>query len=139
MTKWMAILALVAGLGPMGGGAAALASDQARAPSTYGDAMRWYRRSAEKGDPAAQFYWGLILERGIQGARPDLLAAQGWYRKAAKQGHGLAAFKLGQIAQLGLAGPADPARARRWYAVSYKHLTRPTTRCMCIYRWGPDH
>ncbi|MEC8083770.1 MAG: hypothetical protein VX146_04290, partial [Pseudomonadota bacterium] len=61
MTKWLAILALVAGLGLVDGASAVLASDRASVPSTYGDAMRWYRKSAEKGDPAAQFYWGLIL------------------------------------------------------------------------------
>lgn len=115
MTKWLAILALVAGLGLVDGASAVLASDRASVPSTYGDAMRWYRKSAEKGDPAAQFYWGLILERGIQGARPNPVAAQAWYRKAAKQGNGLAAFKLGQMAHLGLVGPVDAADARRWY------------------------
>ena len=115
MTKWLAILTLVARLECVDGASVVLASDWASVPSTYGDAMRWYRKSAETGDPVAQFYWGLILERGIQGDRPNSVAAQVWYRKAAKQGSALAAFKLGQMAHLGTVGPVDAANARRWY------------------------
>jgi TPR repeat protein len=64
------------------------------APGSYGDAMRWYERSAKAGNARAQFYLGMLYLRGRRGA-PDPAAAAAWFEKAAAQGHHQAQLKLG--------------------------------------------
>ncbi len=108
----LAIGASLAAAWPAGAGAA---EDR----QTYGEAMRWYSERAAAGDPKAQFYHGLALEKGAQGRRgPDLDAAIGWFEKAAGAGFALAQFKLALIRQFGADGRADPAEARRLYALA---------------------
>ena len=65
-------------------------------PTTYGDAMRWYRQAAEAGSANAQFFLGRMYETG-QSRKRDPAAAATWYRKAADQGHRLAQYRLGQM------------------------------------------
>ncbi len=83
-------------------------------PRTYGDAMRWYRKAADNGDPKAQFYWGLILEQGIQG-RADVAAAFQWFRKSAQQGYALAQLKTAQALHFGSGADVDVPQALFWY------------------------
>jgi TPR repeat protein len=56
-------------------------SAQEVAPQSYTEAMEWYRKGAEAGDPKAQFFLGLALEEGTQG-RQDLVAARGMFERA---------------------------------------------------------
>jgi TPR repeat protein len=58
------------------------------------EAVKWYRKAAERGDAAGQFKLRECLETG-QGVEQNMGAAVGWYRKAAKQGHSSAQRKLG--------------------------------------------
>ena len=81
---------------------------------TYGDAMRWYGRAAEAGDPEAQFYLGYIHDRGLRGAN-SLSEAVTWYRKAAAQGEVRAQFRLGLLFESDPRLPHDPAEAQSWY------------------------
>lgn len=83
-------------------------------PETYGDAMRWYRKAAEAGDPKAMFYLGLTLEQGLQGDA-DASDAVDWYRRAAAAEYPLAQFKLGLLHQFGQLVARDLALAREWY------------------------
>lgn len=81
-----------------------------------GDALGWYEREAKAGDPKAQFYYGVALEKGAERA-VDLDAAREWFRRAADAGFALAQYKMGLINQFGETGAtADPAAARDWYA-----------------------
>ncbi len=81
---------------------------------TYGDAMRWYERAAEAGDPQAQFYLGYIQDRGLHGAN-KLQEAINWYRKAAAQGETRAQFRLGLLFDADPRLPRAPTKARIWY------------------------
>ena len=81
---------------------------------TYGDAMRWYARAAEAGDPQAQFYLGYIHDRALRGAN-SMSEALAWYRRAAAQGDARAQFRLGLLFDGDPRLPRDPDRAQRWY------------------------
>jgi hypothetical protein len=73
--------------------------------------------SAERGDPAAQYYLGEIYERGL-GDPPDFARAAEWYRRAAEQGDRRAAANLARLHERGLGVPEDRAEALRWYQVA---------------------
>lgn len=90
------------------------ASDMPPPAETYGDAMRWYARAAEAGDPQAQFYLGYIHDRALRGAN-SVSDALAWYRLAAAQGDARAQFRLGFLFDADPRLPRDPARAQRWY------------------------
>ena len=51
----------------------------------YIEAMRWYRKAADKGAAIAMFNIGLIYENG-RGVKRDYAEAISWYRKAAAKG-----------------------------------------------------
>ena len=53
-------------------------------------AVKWYRKAAEQGHVRAQFYLGLICERGIGAERlgRDRAEAEKWIKKAAEHGYG---------------------------------------------------
>lgn len=90
------------------------AAAQVPVPDGYSEAMGWYRRAADAGDPKAMFYLGLTLEQGLQGeAEPE--RALEWYRKSAAKEYSLAQFKLGLLYQFGQLVDRDPTLARDWY------------------------
>jgi hypothetical protein len=51
----------------------------------YGEAVRWYRKSADRGDATAQANLACMYSEG-HGVRQDYDEAVRWYRKAAGQG-----------------------------------------------------
>jgi TPR repeat protein len=51
----------------------------------YAEALRWYLRAAELGDPDAQFNVGLIYENGL-GVPQDPAEAMKWFALSAEQG-----------------------------------------------------
>ncbi|MFN7098504.1 MAG: tetratricopeptide repeat protein, partial [Gammaproteobacteria bacterium] len=51
----------------------------------YGEAARWYRKSAEQGFAQAQHSLGWMYENG-HGVEKDEAKAVKWYRKSAEQG-----------------------------------------------------
>ncbi len=93
-------------------------------PENYGQAMAWYERAAKAGDAEAQYYLGMMEEKGWRGtARPE--AAARWYERAARQGHGGAAFRLGMLYHFGTVKggggvPQDFKRAVQWYKQAAK-------------------
>jgi TPR repeat protein len=62
----------------------------------YAEAFRWYTRSAEQGEPKAQFNLGAMYEVG-HGVVQDTAEAMRWYRKAAAQGDQMAQFRLDSV------------------------------------------
>lgn len=87
---------------------------QVETPGTYGDAMRWYERSARAGSAPAQFYLGLMHETGTN-RDADRAQAASWFRKAAEQGHALAQYRLATYHHFGLGMPVDFKQAASWY------------------------
>jgi TPR repeat protein len=61
----------------------------------YGEALKWYRRAADKGYPPAQEAVGTFYSRGLATDRDDTVAAH-WYRMAADQGDPRAQSLLGR-------------------------------------------
>ena len=51
----------------------------------YTEAAKWYRKAAEQGDDAAQYYLGVCYANG-QGVAQGYVEAVKWFRKAAEQG-----------------------------------------------------
>lgn len=96
----------------------AVAADNQR--QTYGEAMEWYREQAEAGDPKAQFYFGLALERGAQGSQggADKARAVELYKQAAEGGYALAQYRLGVLYQIGQGVDKDLREARKWFAAA---------------------
>ena len=94
------------------------AADRVAAPGNYGDAMRWYERSAKAGNARAQFYLGMLFEQGHRpnsGGKPDAKSAIAWFTKAAEQGHRQAQLKLGLIYYQSTLVEKDYAEAVRWF------------------------
>ena len=109
---WAVAVAMTVALGTSPPSAAA---DQVPVPETYGDAMRWYQRAAEAGNPRAQFYLGLMAEAGVRGGF-DPAVAVAWYRKAAEQGHAQAQMRLATMHRDGRGVARDLAEAAHWFA-----------------------
>lgn len=79
------------------------------------EALAWYRKAAERGNPAAALKLAQTLERG-DGVEVDPWGAAEWYRKAAEAGQVEAQFRLG-IAYLrtdNLKFQADSAESTKW-------------------------
>ena len=75
-------------------------------------AVRWYRTSAEKGDPESMYNLGVCYEEG-DGCHQDPAAAFGWYRKAAERGYARAQNSLGLCYQYGFGVDSDELEAER--------------------------
>lgn len=86
-------------------------------PTTYGDAMRWYRQAAEAGSANAQFFLGRMYETG-QSRKRDPAAAATWYRRAADQEHRLAQYRLGQMYLTGTGVGQSYTMAAKWFEMA---------------------
>ena len=83
----------------------------------YSEAIRWYRKAAEKGDSVASFNLGLMHYRG-QGISKDLSEALYWFGKAADRGHTPAQLNLGTMYQKGRGVGEDFAEAYKWFCIA---------------------
>ena len=102
----------------------------------YEEAVIWYRKAAEQGDPRAQNNLGICYERG-NGVAADLKAAVRWYRQSAEQGNAIAQGNLGLCYELGKGMTKDWAAAVIWYEKAaeqgYPHAQYRLAEC---YRFG---
>ena len=71
-------------------------------------ALSWYRRAAERGNPTAMLNAAIMVDAG-RGTAADPAAAVPLYRQAAQAGSGRAAYNLGLIYEGGIGVPADRA------------------------------
>jgi hypothetical protein len=76
--------------------------------------MQWLQKSADHGNPSAQFFIGLAHERG-DSLKPDIVEAVKWYRLSAEQGHSAAQAKLGLAYASGRGVQQDKTEALKWY------------------------
>ena len=87
----------------------------------YTQAGRLFSPLAEQGVASAQFYLGLMYERG-RGVRQDYSTALTWFRKAAAQGYAGPQNNLGLIYESGRGVRKDAVRALMWYTVAVAML-----------------
>lgn len=99
------------------GGPALADADAISPPAGYGQAMSWYERAARAGNAQAQFFMGVIAEKGLRDG-PDPETAVDWFEKAAQQGHADSQFRLGLAYRTGRGRAADPALAARWFGLA---------------------
>lgn len=87
-------------------------------PRDYAEALRWYRRAADRGNDAkAQINIGYMYAEG-DGASQDRNEALRWYRRAADQGVAQGQFKVGQAYEFGEGVAQDYDEARKWYRLA---------------------
>jgi TPR repeat protein len=78
---------------------------------------RYFRVSAEKGNPVAAFKMGEIYENGI-GVPKDSMQAFIWYMRAAARNDKDGQLKVGWCYQKGIGVQPDPQVAAIWYHIS---------------------
>jgi hypothetical protein len=89
-------------------------------PSNDEDAVKWYRKAAEKGTSWGQFNLGVCYARG-QGVPQDYGEALKWFLKAAEQGEAMSQYSLGQLYEDGLGVAADQVEAYKWFHLAVGH------------------
>jgi TPR repeat protein len=85
-----------------------------RGPRDDAEAVKWYSRAADHGNPGAQYSLGFMLLYG-EGGRQDSTEGIAWLEKAAGSGEDQARRFLADIYEYGLFGVArNPLAAERW-------------------------
>ncbi len=87
---------------------------QAGLKQDYAEALKWYRRAAEKGFAMAQYNLGLASELG-HGVPADEQQAFRHYLQAAEQGFGAAQFNVGNMYANGRGTGRDLFEANLWF------------------------
>ena len=83
----------------------------------YTKAARLFGPLAEQGVASAQYYLGLMHEKG-RGVRQDYPTALTWFRKAAAQGYAGPQSNLALLYERGRGVRKDLARALMWYHIA---------------------
>lgn len=83
----------------------------------YTQAARLFSPLAEQGVASAQFYLGLMHEKG-RGVRQDNPTALAWFHKAASQGYAGPQSNLGLMYERGRGVRKDVVRALMWYHIA---------------------
>jgi TPR repeat protein len=78
-------------------------------------AVYWFQRAADRGNPDAQVTLGWLYFAG-EGVSKNLEHAKYWLRKAAEQDYINADFLLGHFYETGLGTETDYAQALYWYS-----------------------
>jgi hypothetical protein len=81
----------------------------------YGTALKVWMSAAQGGDPDAQYYAGVLYEKGAEG-QPNYAQAASWYRQSADRGVSRAAINLGRLYEQGLGVRKSAEDAYMWYA-----------------------
>ncbi len=88
----------------------------------YTQAARIFSPLAEQGIASAQFYLGLMYEKG-RGVRQDHSTALAWFLKAAAQGYAGPQNNLGLIYERGRGVRKDVIRALMWHTIAATMLS----------------
>ena len=80
----------------------------------YAEALKWYRKAADRGNAGAQYNLGITHYNG-RGVPQDYDEALKWFRKAAERGNMLAQYNLASMYEEGRGVPQDYVQAHKWY------------------------
>ncbi|KAG0275035.1 hypothetical protein BGZ95_009249 [Linnemannia exigua] len=102
----------------------------------YHQAMKYYLKAAERGDPVGQRKVGALYYHGL-GVKQDFQAAMKWYRKAADQGDAIAQCKIGTLYRNGEGVAQDYRQAIDWfYKAAEKNLATAQNKIGAMYQEG---
>lgn len=87
-------------------------------PVNHSEAVKWYRKSAEQGNAAAQNNYANYLYAGKGGVPQDYTEAAKWFRKSAEQGNPQGQNGLGTCYRTGKGVPQNYSEAAKWYRKS---------------------
>ena len=93
-----------------------LAVHQTMSPN-HARAASLFQQAADLGHSGAQYYLGMLYEKGT-GVPKDLATALKWYRQSATNGYAEASVALGDFYNNGLDVPQDYVEAFVWYGVA---------------------
>jgi hypothetical protein len=79
----------------------------------YAEALKWFQRAADQGNPKAQDRIALMYYYG-QGVPQDYAQAAHWYQLAAQGGDYHARLQLSDMYQRGIGVPRDASESRKW-------------------------
>jgi uncharacterized protein len=91
-------------------------------PQDFREAIKWYRRGADRGSATAQHSLGLMYAGGI-GIRQDLAESARWFRRAAIQGNAESQLLLGLSYAAGNGVPENYSTAYMWLNLSASRLS----------------
>jgi hypothetical protein len=80
----------------------------------YGEAMKWFRMSADHGNPTAMNDIGELYFNG-HGVPTNYDEAMNWYRRAAAKGNATAQEGIGALYERGQGVPVDHVEAMKWF------------------------
>lgn len=83
-------------------------------PKDEAEAVKWFRKAAEKGHAKAQYNLGLCYFQG-HGVEENGPEAGEWFLKAAEQGLAASQHNLGYFYENGITLPKDESEAVKWY------------------------
>ena len=86
----------------------------------YAEALSWYRRAAEAGNPSGMFNVGVMFDAG-RGMPRDPQEAARWYERSAATGFGRAEYNLGLMYRDGSGVRRDHTRAVRLFQSAAHH------------------
>lgn len=90
----------------------------------WADSLSDIRRSAEQGNPEAQFALGTLYRDG-QGVEQDLAETMKWWQKAAEGGYVDAQFALGNIYSGGYGIAKDYVLSFMWFDITATRTETP--------------
>jgi TPR repeat protein len=112
MFKWLRQAGISSGYPKQAGRVSELA-----VPSGGDDAIKWFRKAAEKGTCWGQFNLASRYVRG-EGVPQDYAEAIKWFQKAADQKDAMSQYCLGEMYEKGHGVPVDQAKAYKWYCAA---------------------
>ena len=86
-------------------------------PQDYAEAVKWYRRVADRGNADAQNTLGIMYNEG-RGVSQDHAEAAKWFRRAADRNYADAQNNLGVLYVTGQGVPQDFVQAYKWYGLA---------------------
>ena len=90
--------------------------------TNYTEAMKWYKKAAEKENAYAMFRIGYLYDYG-QGEKKDYTTAMEWYKKAADKNMVLAKHFIAYLYYNGQGVPEDKAKAKELFIGNHDALT----------------